>query len=90
MTDYGTIKLPRDEYERHNERRKENGQTWAEYVDGEAPDGATDAALVEAIEDRLDALEHDAASGGETVSFDDITAACRKALRDELPEGALR
>lgn len=38
MTDYGTIKLPRDTFERHNERRQDMGLTWAEYIDGEAPD----------------------------------------------------
>ena len=38
MTDYGTIKLPRKEYERHNERRKEMGLTWEAYINGEAPD----------------------------------------------------
>ena len=38
MTDYGTIKIPKDEYEQHNERRKANGQTWAEYIDGQAPE----------------------------------------------------
>jgi hypothetical protein len=37
MTEYGTIKLPRSEYERHNEERKKNKQTWAEYIDGQAP-----------------------------------------------------
>jgi hypothetical protein len=37
MTDYGTIKLPRDEYERHNNRRQDLGLTWAEYIDGAAP-----------------------------------------------------
>lgn len=38
MTKYGTIKIPRDEYERHNERRQELGQEWVEYIDGQAPD----------------------------------------------------
>ena len=38
MTDYGTIKLPRDEYERHNEERKNNGQTWEQYINGQAPE----------------------------------------------------
>jgi len=32
------IKLPEEDFERHNERRKELGQTWAEYLDGQAPD----------------------------------------------------
>ena len=38
MTDYGTIKVPREEYERHNDQRKDLGLTWAEYIDGQAPD----------------------------------------------------
>lgn len=38
MTEYGTIKLPREEYERHNERRQDLGLTWAEYINGEAPE----------------------------------------------------
>ena len=33
-----TIKLPEDEYERHNEKRKEMGLSWAEYIDGQSPD----------------------------------------------------
>ncbi len=33
----GTIKLPEDDYERHNQRRKELGQTWADYIDGQSP-----------------------------------------------------
>jgi hypothetical protein len=46
MTDYGTIKLPREDYERHNERRKDLGVTWAEYINGEAPDATRSAAPV--------------------------------------------
>jgi len=34
----GTIKLPEDDYERHNEQRKKMGLTWAEYIDGESPE----------------------------------------------------
>lgn len=33
-----TIKLPEDDYERHNARRQEMGLTWAEYIDGKSPD----------------------------------------------------
>ena len=32
------IKLPEEEYEKHNERRQEMGLTWAEYIDGQAPE----------------------------------------------------
>jgi hypothetical protein len=38
MTDYGTIKIPRDAYERHNQRRQDANLTWQEYLNGEAPD----------------------------------------------------
>lgn len=34
----GTIKLPEEAYERHNEKRKQMGLTWAEYIEGQAPD----------------------------------------------------
>lgn len=58
MTDYGTIKLPRAEYERHNERRQELGLTWAEYVDGKAPEVRNDAEGVPAeIRERLERIE---------------------------------
>lgn len=33
-----TLKLPEEDYERHNEKRKELGLTWAEYIDGQAPE----------------------------------------------------
>lgn len=33
-----TIKLPEEDYERHNEKRKEMGLTWAEYIDGQSTD----------------------------------------------------
>lgn len=34
----GTIKLPEEKYEKHNERRQKLGLTWAEYIDGESPE----------------------------------------------------
>jgi predicted DNA-binding protein len=49
MTKYGTIKLPREAYERHNDRRQDLGLTWAEYVDGEAPSLPDTEELVDAI-----------------------------------------
>jgi len=36
MPEYGTIKIPKDAYDRHNERRKEAGLTWEKYIDREA------------------------------------------------------
>lgn len=35
--DYGTIKIPREDYERHRERKEELGLEWAGYIDGQAP-----------------------------------------------------
>lgn len=33
-----TVKLPEDEYKRHNKKRQEMGLTWSEYIDGQAPE----------------------------------------------------
>ncbi len=41
--EYGTIKIPQDDYERHNDRRRDLGLTWAEYIDGQAPETPTAA-----------------------------------------------
>lgn len=63
MTDYGTIKIPRDEYEQHNERRQDLGLSWAEYIDGQAPELPTrgeDSDVTEAvrtIEERTGRIE---------------------------------
>jgi len=81
MTEYGTIKLPREEYERHNEQRKANGQTWAEYIDGQEPELRNGAEVD---------IEGALAEFGDGPTYDDMVAACRKAIRDELPDGAFR
>ena len=39
--DRANIKVPREVYERHKER-KPAGQTWGEYLDGEAPETGVD------------------------------------------------
>lgn len=36
MPEYGTIKIPRKAYERHNQRRKDAGLSWEEYLDEES------------------------------------------------------
>lgn len=45
------IKLPEDEYDKHNEQRKKMGLTWAEYIDGQAPDLKT--MIREAVREEL-------------------------------------
>jgi hypothetical protein len=70
--EYGTIKIPQDDYERHNERRKANGQTWLEYINGESPDVSKDAEvdyerLGSILEDRL-GVDTSGASGPEAIA----------------------
>jgi len=78
MTDYGTIKLPRMDYERHNQARKDLNMTWAEYIDGQAPEVPNGAEVdVEAIREELET---------DAPSYDDIKAACEAAIDDKLPE----
>jgi len=55
MTDYGTIKIPQEAYNKHNEHRKELRMTWEEYIGSEAPD--TDGKEMGDLEDRLDRIE---------------------------------
>ena len=47
-----TLKLPEDDYERHNKRRKEMGLSWPEYIDGQSPD--IEETIREVIRDELD------------------------------------
>ena len=66
MADKGTIRIPRDEFEKHNARRKENNQTWVEYLNGEAPERVDVDALIDDL---------GAAAGGPSVDDSEIAAA---------------
>lgn len=46
------VKLPEDDFERHNEQRRKMGLTWTEYIDGESPD--LEATVRRAVRDELD------------------------------------
>jgi len=62
MTDYGTIKIPRDEYEKHNRNRRDMGLTWAEYLNDEAAVGYRSEDLADEIRNlrqRIDDLENE-------------------------------
>jgi len=52
--EYGTIKIPRMAYEKHNERRKAMNLSWAGYIDAESPDERPD---LEEVLGRIDDLE---------------------------------
>jgi len=47
-----TIKIPEEDGERHNERRKKLGLSWVEYIDGQSPD--LEAMMRRVIRDELD------------------------------------
>lgn len=72
-----TLKLPEDEYDRHNERRKGLGLSWPEYIDGQAPD--VEYPTTEEIRQII------REEGGESssVSNDDLQTQIQ-ALREEL------
>lgn len=89
MADKGTIRIPRDEFERHNEQRKANGQTWVEYLNSEAPERVDVDTLIDDL---------GAAAGGPGVDDSKIAAAVvrqfdyaelSKRVADEL-EGRMR
>lgn len=60
----GTIKIPRGEFERHNKQRKKNGQTWAEYINGQSPTPGVEDAVTE----QLDRIESAATTTEERVA----------------------
>lgn len=49
-----TLKLPEDDYDRHNEQRKKMGLSWPEYIDGQAPD--LEETLREVIRDEMERI----------------------------------
>lgn len=99
-SDYGTIKIPREDFEEHNARRQDMGQTWAEYLDGQAPDpnvNAGDVATEITAQLNLDTDDAHAeidrlreemeAIDDELPSGldrDDVRSACREAVREVL------
>jgi len=84
MSEYGTIKIPREDYERHNDRREELNLTWLEYINGEAPDVSNNAEDMPSVEEIRAELDTNA------PTYDDVKQACRAAIRDEIPDRALR
>jgi hypothetical protein len=62
-SDKGTIRIERETFEEHNERRKDLGLKWKEYIDGETPD----AVIGEDLAAKLDAIEDAATTTEEQV-----------------------
>ena len=55
MTDYKPIKVPKEDFERHKQRKQELGVSWAEYVEGQAPESRSE--LIEEIREQLERLD---------------------------------
>jgi len=85
MTDYGTIKLPREEYEEHNKKRKEMNLTWAEYVGNEAPTNQREQTID--IEDARILSQH--LEKAIAPYFEEMEAQLPSKMADEL-EGRIR
>lgn len=91
--DKKTIRVDEAAFETARGRKEQAGQTWAEYLTDENR-GQPDAdEVAEALTARMDFdteaffdAQDDAPDG---VGYDDVKAACRDALREELPEGAM-
>jgi len=79
MTEYGTIKIPRDEYEKHNEKRKAAGVTWAEYLNEEAARPGPDADIAEEVRELRRAINNDT-----EVDYAEIERRCERAVESTL------
>jgi len=69
MTEYGTIKIPANAYEQHNENRQDLGLTWEDYIDGQAPEGIDEDDLARRITDQIGSTV-----GGPRVDDSEIAA----------------
>jgi hypothetical protein len=56
MVDWKTIRIPEDDFKRHNKQRKELGLTWAEYINGEREGVANDTTPSDPVQ--LEASEY--------------------------------
>lgn len=73
----GTIKIPRGEFEKHNARRKADGLTWEEYIDGQAPEMFSDLAK------QLNRIE-------DSMAYDDVRAAAKAGAKEAIEESVQR
>lgn len=53
--EWKTIRIPEEDFDEHNKRRKDLGVTWAEYIEGVAPSGGTQHAIQD-LADRIDEM----------------------------------
>ena len=91
MTDWETTKIKGDV----KAEAKELDKTYTEIMeagikaiqnDGEECVDSSTGEIVSSLEERIDALQYDGQSSGETVTFDDVKNACGAAIEEELGE----
>ena len=71
---FHSINIPREDYERHKPRKEELGLTWAEYIDGQAPD------LIAKVSDAL----AEAAETDDGLAYDAVKQAAREGVEEAL------
>jgi len=81
MSKYGTIKIPRDEYEKHNEKRKAAGLTWAEYLNEETARPSPAGGIAEEVRELRRAISNDT-----EVDYAEIERRCERAVESALPK----
>ena len=79
MTEYKTMRVPKDAWETAQESKREN-ETWGEFLQRCSKNPPE---IREFVESR-------GSNEGGSVSYDDVKAACQAAIRDELPDGVFR
>lgn len=88
MTDYGTIKIPREDYEHHNGRRKEMGLEWVEYIDAQADEWTLKQGVdVDTLAQRIASHTEGLGNGGgvDTEALvNDLVAQLPPRIADEL------
>ncbi len=71
MTEYKTMRVPADDWEAADDAKRD-GETWGEYIQRCSNNPPEVRKFVEA-------------SDADGLAYDDVVAATRKAIRDELP-----
>lgn len=84
MTDWRTIRIPEEDFERHNAEREAMDLTWAEYIDAESPE------FVEMVVERRDELRKALALGEaadeQRLDADTVRGIVREEVRRAIME----
>lgn len=84
--DYKTLRVPEDAWETARAQKEDAGRTWGEQIVRPDGESSTPDDLVQAVEDAIEHVKFDAATGGEAVSFDDMKNACAAAIEEAFAD----